>query len=113
MPKIKNLLRIPLSTIALFVPVLFTLTLQAADPASSKSAAIHAGQDVFTAKCGQCHTTQADQVRLGPSLYHEMKKKSDAQVRAILKNGKGKMPSFDGKLTPQETSNLLAYLHTL
>jgi mono/diheme cytochrome c family protein len=113
MLKIKTLLRVSLSTIALFVPALFTFTLQAADPASSKAAAVHAGQDVFNAKCMQCHTTQPDEVRLGPSLYGEMKKKSDAQVREILKNGKGKMPSFDGKLTPADINNLLAYLHTL
>ena len=113
MSKFIKLPKISLCAVAILAPVMLTLAVKAADPASSKAAAVHAGQDVFTAKCGQCHTTQADQVRLGPSLYHEMKKKSDAQVREILKNGKGKMPSFDGKLTPQETSNLLAYLHTV
>jgi mono/diheme cytochrome c family protein len=113
MSKFIKLPKISLCAVAILAPVMLTLVAKAADPASSRSATIHAGQDVFTAKCGQCHTTQAGEVRLGPSLYHEMKKKSDAQVREILKNGKGKMPSFEGKLTPQETTNLLAYLHSL
>jgi mono/diheme cytochrome c family protein len=110
------LLRISFSTIALFISVLLIHTAGAADPASSKAAAVHAGQEVFTANCMQCHAIQPDQVRLGPSLYGEMKpphaKKTDAQVREILKNGKGKMPSFEGKLTPTDINNLLAYLHT-
>ncbi len=117
MAKIKNLLRMSLPIAALFVPVMLTLTVEAADPPASKAAAVHAGQDVFTANCFQCHSTQPDQVKFGPSLHGELKpphaKKTDAQVREILKNGKGKMPSFDGKLKPEDITNLLAYLHTV
>ena len=92
----------------------FALALDAS-PNAKPSPAAHAGQEVFTANCFQCHSVVQDQVRFGPSLYGELKQhqKSDAQVRQILKDGKGKMPSFDGKLTPEETNNLLAYLHTL
>jgi len=83
---------------------------------STKSAAmVHAGQDVFEQRCMQCHSTAEGQTMFGPSLYHEMKKPhgSAADIRAILQNGKGKMPSFKDKLTPEDTNNLLAYLHTL
>jgi mono/diheme cytochrome c family protein len=34
-------------------------------------------------------------------------------VRNILKNGQGKMPSFNGVLSKEDTDNLLAYLHSL
>jgi mono/diheme cytochrome c family protein len=40
-------------------------------------------------------------------------KKSSAEIRAIIKNGKGKMPAFGEKITPEDTDKLLAYLHTL
>ena len=86
---------------------------QTAAPAAS----VRAGQDVFNQRCFQCHSTVEGQVRIGPSLYHVMAKphprKSPAEVRALLVTGKDKMPSFKGILTPVDTDNLIAYLHTL
>jgi mono/diheme cytochrome c family protein len=90
---------------------------QAQSSANKNAARVHAGQDIFTHKCLQCHSLNEGEVRLGPSLYGEMKqphpKKSATEIRAILENGKGKMPSFKDKLTNQDIDNLLAYLHTL
>jgi mono/diheme cytochrome c family protein len=87
-----------------------------ANPAA-KQQAVHAGQQVFTQRCFQCHSVIPDQVRFGPSLYGVVTKphprKTDAQVRNILKNGQGKMPSFNGVLSKEDTDNLLAYLHSL
>jgi mono/diheme cytochrome c family protein len=40
-------------------------------------------------------------------------KKSAMEIRAILKNGKGKMPSFSEKLSEEDTDALLAYIRTL
>jgi len=81
------------------------------------AASIQAGEGIYTQKCHQCHAVFEGQFSFGPNLYGEMKKphpkKSAAEVRVIIKNGKGKMPSFDGKLTEQETDDLLAYIHTL
>jgi mono/diheme cytochrome c family protein len=81
------------------------------------TAAVRAGQDIYTHKCLQCHSINEGEVRLGPSLYGEMRKpnpkKSASEVRTILENGKGKMPSFQDKLTKQDIDNLLAYLRTL
>jgi mono/diheme cytochrome c family protein len=85
--------------------------------AQANAAAVHAGQQVFTQRCFQCHSVVPDQVRFGPSLHGVLSKphprKTDAEVRTILKNGKGKMPSFNGVLTKEDTDNLLAYLHSL
>ena len=87
-----------------------------ANPAS-KQQAVHAGQQVFTQHCFQCHSVLPDQVRFGPSLHGLLKKphplKTEPEVRTILKNGLGKMPSFKDVLSKEETDNLLAYLHTL
>ncbi len=85
--------------------------------AAAKQQAVHAGQQVFTQRCFQCHSVLPDQVRFGPSLHGELSKphprKTDAQVRQILQNGRNKMPSFKGVLTKEDTDNLLAYLHSL
>jgi cytochrome c len=90
---------------------------QAQSSADKNTAAVHAGQDIYTHKCLQCHSVNEGEVRLGPSLYGEMRKpnpkKSASAVRTILENGKGKMPSFQDKLTKQDIDNLLAYLRTL
>ena len=78
---------------------------------------VQAGQDLFTQKCMACHSVIEGQPTFGPNLYREMKKpqgkKSSAEIRELLMNGKGKMPPFKDKLTPEDTANLLAYLRTL
>jgi mono/diheme cytochrome c family protein len=86
--------------------------------AGSKDAAmVHVGQQVFLQKCLQCHTVNEGQVSFGPNLKGEMApahpRKSSAEIRAILRDGKGKMPPFKDKLTAQETDAVMAYLHTL
>jgi mono/diheme cytochrome c family protein len=88
-----------------------------ASAAEKTSVKVQAGQDVFNQKCLPCHSINEGQVSFGPSLYGEMAKshpkKRAAEVREIIKNGKGKMPSFNDKLTQQDTDDLLVYLHTL
>jgi cytochrome c6 len=85
--------------------------------ASKTSATVHAGQEIFTQKCLLCHSINQGQVTFGPSLYAETKKpqgrKSSAEIRTIIREGKGKMPAFKDKLTPEETDQLLAYVRTL
>jgi mono/diheme cytochrome c family protein len=65
----------------------------------------------------QCHSVNKDQVLLGPSLWGEMTKsphkKTAAQIRVIIKNGKGKMPPWGTMLSEDDINNVLAYLHSL
>jgi mono/diheme cytochrome c family protein len=107
-------LSIAVTTAALLIPA---GSLAQAPKAAKDAAAVHAGQDIFTQRCILCHSVNEGQVMFGPSLYQVMKKpegkKSAADIRTILQNGKGKMPSFKDKLTPEDVNNLLAYLHTL
>jgi mono/diheme cytochrome c family protein len=88
-----------------------------ATPAAARTAKAHAGEEIFQQKCLQCHAAIEGQYSFGPNLYAEMKaphpKKTAAEIREILKNGKGKMPSFADKLTQTDTENLIAYLRTL
>ena len=85
--------------------------------AAKNAAMVQAGQQTFTKNCLLCHTYVQGQVTFGPNLYGELKpphpKKTPAEVRELLKSGKGKMPPFKDKLTDQDVTNLLAYLHTL
>ncbi len=112
-------LSFPESRAIFFITLLLALApaANAQENAAPKTPAAHAGLQVYTQKCFQCHSVLPDQVRFGPSLYGELNKphpkKTDAQVRAILQNGKGKMPPFKGVLTQQDTNDLLAYLHSL
>jgi mono/diheme cytochrome c family protein len=75
------------------------------------------GKQIFMQRCMQCHSVNKDQVLLGPSLFGEMTnsphKKSAAQIRVILRDGKGKMPPWKDILTPDDVNNILVYLHTL
>ena len=86
--------------------------------ASAKSDA-HAeeGHQIFTQNCMQCHAILEGQYSFGPNLHGELAKphpkKTPAEVREILKNGKGKMPAFKDKLTDENMDNLVAYLRTV
>lgn len=84
---------------------------------ASRQHSIQAGQQIYLQRCMQCHSTNRDQVMLGPSLYGEMTtsphRKTAAQIRQQLRDGKGKMPAFKDILTPADIDNLLAYIRTL
>ncbi|WP_263383097.1 c-type cytochrome [Granulicella arctica] len=112
---------VPVTFLTAVVATLMTAALctplkSQAQPAAPAPTA-HAGEAIFTQRCFQCHSVVEDQVRFGPSLYHVMKaphpRKTAAEIRVILKEGKGKMPSFKDILTPEDTDNILAYLHSL
>jgi mono/diheme cytochrome c family protein len=82
------------------------------------SPSMQAGEAIFVKKCFQCHSVLEGQTpRLGPSLYREMSgrhpKQNASTIRQLLKNGKGKMPSFGATLTKEDTDNLIAYIRTL
>ncbi len=85
----------------------------AAAPPSPKA---HAGQEIFTRKCMQCHALHQGQYSFGPNLEGEMTKphhKNAAEIRAVIKEGKGKMPGFADKLAPPDIDDLLVYIRTL
>jgi mono/diheme cytochrome c family protein len=73
--------------------------------------------DVFAQKCQLCHSIQAGKNQLGPSLFGEMRephpKKTEQEIRTIVRDGKGKMPAFKDLLTEEDTDNLITYLRSL
>ena len=84
--------------------------------AAPPSPEAHAGEQIFTQKCIQCHALHQGQYSFGTNMEGEMKTPhhtSAAEIRAIIKDGKGKMPGFADKLAPAEIDDLLVYIRTL
>jgi mono/diheme cytochrome c family protein len=74
----------------------------------------------FKAKCAACHGPDAaGQTAVGKNLkirdLHsaDVQKQSDADLAKIIEGGKGKMPSFKGKLTTDEINGLVKYIRGL
>jgi mono/diheme cytochrome c family protein len=78
------------------------------------------GADIFKAKCQMCHgpdgtaSTPAGKALKAASFKSPVLIKTpDADLIAAVKNGKGKMPAFAGKLTDDQIKAAIAYVRTL
>jgi mono/diheme cytochrome c family protein len=78
------------------------------------------GADTYKAKCAMCHgtnglaaTPMAKSMKILSFKAPEMIKATDAQLIASTKNGKGKMPSYAGKLTDAQIKEVVAFIRTL
>ncbi len=79
-------------------------------------------QDVealYKSKCQVCHGADGKGSPAGQKMgvkdFHspEVAKASDAELAAATKNGKGKMPKFEGKLTDDQIKELISYIRKL
>jgi len=84
------------------------------------SFAQNTGAATYTSKCQMCHgadglgSTPAGKAMKAPSfLSPAAVKESTADLIAITKNGKGKMPAYAGKLTDAEIKDVIAHVRTL
>jgi mono/diheme cytochrome c family protein len=79
------------------------------------------GRRVYDARCAECHYAYSSRNLRGPSLHGLFQKQfmssgipaNDDRVTDIILLGRAKMPGFQQKLTSQQLTDLLAYLHTL
>ena len=80
-----------------------------------------AGRHVYRQYCSGCHeaytSRKLDAFAL-KGLYSKQYMPSgqpanDERVRHVIEQGRLTMPAFRDLLTPQDTDNLIAYLHTL
>jgi len=79
------------------------------------------GQELYKAYCALCHYADKTDKRVGPGLKgvyrHEMMSDgmpvSDANMRKIIKEGRGKMAGLKDKLNDKQVDDLIAYLRTL
>ena len=88
--------------------------------AGAMSLAESSGQATYKAKCAMCHgadglaaTPMGKNMKILSFKAPEMVKASDAQFIASTKNGKGKMPAYNGKLTDAQIKDVVSYIRTL
>ena len=70
----------------------------------------------YKAKCAMCHGADGSgKASMGTKDLGsaDIQKMSDADLTAAITNGKGKMPSYKGKLTDAQISDLVKYIRTL
>lgn len=74
---------------------------------------------LYKSKCQMCHGADgkgsAAGQKMGVRDFHspEVAKESDAEMFKITKEGKGKMPKQEGKLTDDQIKSLIAYIRKL
>ncbi|HET7437082.1 MAG TPA: cytochrome c [Thermoanaerobaculia bacterium] len=78
------------------------------------------GAPIFKAKCAMCHgpdgagqTTMGKNLKLRDLRSAEVQKQTDAELVKWISDGKGKMPSYKGKLTPADIDAVVAFIRTL
>ena len=86
-------------------------------------AAVRAQTDaakVFKANCAVCHAADGSgNSPTGKALgakdlkSEEVQKKTDAELAELITKGKGKMPAFGSKLSPDVINSLVAYIRQL
>ena len=91
----------------------FALTLVAAQtPAPDASLTAN---PVFQQNCAKCHGKTAEgHFYGGPSLITEKTTSASADdLRKIITDGKGRMPKYGGKLTPEEIDTLVQQIKAI
>jgi mono/diheme cytochrome c family protein len=85
--------------------------------ALSTSAFAAEGAAVYKSKCVACHGADGSKViaamGVRPLNTPEVKKMGAAGVSTLVSKGKGKMPAFAGKLSPEEIHEVSEYVLTL
>lgn len=90
------------------------LLLAAALPAAADDAAA-----LYKSKCQVCHAADGKGSPAGQKMgakdfqSPEVAKQSDADLIKVTKEGKGKMPKYDGKLTDDQIKQLVKYIRSL
>lgn len=88
--------------------------LAAALPAAAEDAAA-----LYKSKCQICHGADGKGSPAGQKMgvkdFHspDVAKQTDAELIKVTKEGKGKMPKYDGKLTDDQIKELVKYIRSL
>ena len=97
--------------LVLIVAVAMALPMMAAGPD---------GAAIYKAKCAMCHGPDgAGQTAVGKSMKvrdlrsADVQKQTAKELEAVVTNGKGKMPSYKGKLSEAEISAVVELIKTM
>jgi len=96
---------LPAFTFAIAIAVVLSLPLSAhAQDASA----------LYKSKCAMCHGADGAKMAGHDFSGADVQKKSDADLAAVITDGKPpKMPKYGDKLKPEEVRGLVAYIRTL
>ncbi len=105
--------------------ILLTLVTAASaffSPARSHATApaADAGESVFNARCVKCHgadgggrTTLGKDMKAPDLRSGEVQKLSDAELSEVIARGKGEMPAFGKKLSPEQIRQVILHIREL
>jgi cytochrome c6 len=88
--------------------------LAVAIPAAADDAAA-----LYKSKCQVCHGADGKGSPAGQKMgakdfqSPEVQKQTDAELIKVTKDGKGKMPKYDGKLTDDQIKGLIKFIRSL
>ena len=94
--------------------LVFAVFLALAMPAMAQDTAA-----LYKSKCQVCHGADGKGTAAGQKMgvrsfaSPEVTKMSEEELVAVTKNGKGKMPKYEGKLTDDQIKELVKYIRTL
>ena len=69
------------------------------------------GATIYQQNCALCHSTDGTGGS-GPSLVGVGDRHTVDDLRAIVQNGRGAMPAWDGELSPEEIAAVVDYIST-
>ena len=101
-------MKVMMSTMALGILIAAVLPTAADDAAA-----------LYKSKCQVCHGADGKGTPAGQKLgvkdfqSPDVAKQSDADLMKITKEGKGKMPKYEGKLTDDQIKELIKYIRSL
>ena len=79
------------------------------------------GKRLYQGRCAHCHEENDLALKKVPPDLHRIFGNSklpsgapatDTEIEKVVVNGRGLMPAFEGRFTPDQMRDLLAYLHT-
>jgi cytochrome c6 len=94
------------------IRVVATLTAIAVMSFPSLSAQAQDGSATYKAKCAMCHGADGSKIAGHDLSSAAVQGTSDADLSAVIANGKGKMPASKS-LKPDQVTALVAYVRTL
>ncbi len=87
---------------------------------SLPSIAADAAADLYKSKCAACHgvdgsgeTPAGKKLEVRDLRSADVQKQSDAELNAMIANGKKKMPAYSDKLSAQQIQDLVKYIRNL
>lgn len=88
--------------------------------ASAQNEAASEGAALFRSKCAMCHgpdgagkTMMGEKLKVPDLRSEEVQKQTDDQLKAVITDGKAKMPPYKGRLTAEQVTQLVSEIREL